>query len=195
MDISSVNSDLIRGNVTTIILGSLWSQDRYGYDILKEIETRSEGQYKLKQPTLYNQLKRLEKQGLISSYDGDPEDTGGGRRRYYSLTAEGRKFLVKERTEYEYSRTILDRLVSDRAFDFEADPAPFNTDDLRPYIKKDQDKSRERGGSQGVRSFRVRSFRRGAQSSRRRKARGDRGARRRQACRDRGARSGAPRGS
>ena len=142
MDISSVNSDLIRGNVTTIILGSLWSQDRYGYDILKEIETRSEGQYKLKQPTLYNQLKRLEKQGLISSYDGDPEDTGGGRRRYYSLTAEGRKFLVKERTEYEYSRTILDRLVSDRAFDFEADPAPFNTDDLRPYIKKDQDKSR-----------------------------------------------------
>lgn len=52
MDISSVNSDLIRGNVTTIILGSLWSQDRYGYDILKEIETKSEGQYKLKQPTL-----------------------------------------------------------------------------------------------------------------------------------------------
>ncbi len=41
MDISSVNSDLIRGNVTTIILGSLWSQDRYGYDILKEIETKS----------------------------------------------------------------------------------------------------------------------------------------------------------
>lgn len=142
MDISSVNSDLIRGNVTTIILGSLWSQDRYGYDILKEIETRSEGQYKLKQPTLYNQLKRLEKQGLISSYDGDPDDTGGGRRRYYSLTAEGRNFLVKERTEYEYSRTILDKLVSDRAFDFDADAAPFNTDDLRPYIKKDGEKSR-----------------------------------------------------
>ena len=34
MDISSVNSDLIRGNVTTIILGSLWNRDRYGYDIL-----------------------------------------------------------------------------------------------------------------------------------------------------------------
>ena len=142
MDISSVNSDLIRGNVTTIILGSLWSQDRYGYDILKEIETRSEGQYKLKQPTLYNQLKRLEKQGLISSYDGDPDDTGGGRRRYYALTAEGRNFLVRERTEYEYSRTILDKLVSDRTFDFETDTAPFNTDELRPYIKKDGEKSR-----------------------------------------------------
>lgn len=137
MDISSVNSDLIRGNVTTIILGSLWSQDRYGYDILKEIETKSEGQYKLKQPTLYNQLKRLEKQGLISSYDGDPDDTGGGRRRYYSLTAEGRNFLQKEKSEYEYSRTILDKLVSSQQFDFDKSPAPFNTDDLRPYTKKD----------------------------------------------------------
>lgn len=137
MDISSVNSDLIRGNVTTIILGSLWSQDRYGYDILKEIELKSEGQYKLKQPTLYNQLKRLEKQGLISSYEGDPEDTGGGRRRYYSLTAEGRSFLQKEKSEYEYSRTILDKLVSSRQFDFDRMPAPFNTDDLRPYTKKD----------------------------------------------------------
>ena len=137
MDISSVNSDLIRGNVTTIILGSLWSQDRYGYDILKEIETKSEGQYKLKQPTLYNQLKRLEKQGLISSYDGDPDDTGGGRRRYYSLTAEGRNFLQKEKTEYEYSRTILDRLVSAQQFDFDKNPAPFNAEELRPYTKKE----------------------------------------------------------
>ena len=61
MDISSINSDLIRGNVTTIILTSLWSADKYGYEILKEIETRSDGQYNLKQATLYNQLKRLEK--------------------------------------------------------------------------------------------------------------------------------------
>ena len=137
MDISSVNSDLIRGNVTTIILGSLWSQDRYGYDILKEIETKSEGQYKLKQPTLYNQLKRLEKQGLISSYDGDPDDTGGGRRRYYSLTAEGRNFLQKEKSEYEYSRTILDKLVSSQQFDFDKTPAPFNAEELRPYSKKE----------------------------------------------------------
>ncbi|MEG2450680.1 MAG: PadR family transcriptional regulator [Clostridia bacterium] len=137
MDISSINSDLIRGNVTTIILGSLWSADRYGYDILKEIESKSDGQYKLKQPTLYNQLKRLEKQGLISSYDGEAGDTGGGKRRYFTLTAEGRNFLQKEKHEYEYSRTILDKLVSANDFDFST-PAPFDTADLRPYAKKDE---------------------------------------------------------
>lgn len=52
MDISSVNSDLIRGNVTTIILGCLWSSDKYGYEILKEIEDKSNSQYVLKQATL-----------------------------------------------------------------------------------------------------------------------------------------------
>ncbi len=135
MDISSVNSDLIRGNVTTIILGSLWSADRYGYDILKEIESKSDGQYSLKQATLYNQLKRLEKQGLISSYDGDPDDTGGGKRKYYALTAEGRAYLKKEKSEYEYSRTILDKLVSSQEFDF-TNPIPFDAAELRPYSKK-----------------------------------------------------------
>ncbi len=135
MDISSVNSDLIRGNVTTIILGSLWSADKYGYEILKEIENKSDGQYSLKQATLYNQLKRLEKQGLISSYDGDPDDTGGGKRKYYALTAEGRAYLKKEKSEYEYSRTILDKLVSSQEFDFTS-PIPFDASELRPYSKK-----------------------------------------------------------
>lgn len=97
MDISSVNSDLIRGNVTTIILGCLCESDKYGYEIMKEIEDKSNSQYALKQATLYNQLKRLEKQGLVSSYDGNPDDTGGGKRRYYSLTSEGRAYLKKKR--------------------------------------------------------------------------------------------------
>ena len=46
MDISSVNSDLIRGNVTTIILGCLKDEDKYGYEILKEIEDKSNSQYR-----------------------------------------------------------------------------------------------------------------------------------------------------
>jgi len=136
MDISSVNSDLIRGNVTTIILGSLQGQDRYGYEILKEIEDKSNGHYVLKQATLYNQLKRLEKQGLVSSYDGDPDDTGGGKRRYYALTPEGLAYLKKETSEYEYSRTILDQLLSKDEFDFTKD-IPFDASELRPYAKRD----------------------------------------------------------
>lgn len=136
MDISSINSDLIRGNVTTIILRSLLGEDRYGYDILREIEVKSENHYKLKQPTLYSCLKRLEKQKLITSYMGDESDTEGGRRRYYSLTDDGREYLQRMQAEYEYSRTILDKLLSDEEFDFDSKNAPFDINSLRPYTKR-----------------------------------------------------------
>lgn len=139
MDVSSINSDLIRGNVTTIILKALMTEDRYGYDILREIEVKSGGQYKLKQPTLYSCLKRLEKQGLISSYWGDEADTEGGRRRYYALTEAGRGFLNKMQSEYEYSRTILDSLLSEEKFNFDAQDAPFDINSLRPYTKRKEE--------------------------------------------------------
>ena len=43
--INSINSDLIRGHIDTIILKALQAGDRYGYDIIKEIEHKSDGQY------------------------------------------------------------------------------------------------------------------------------------------------------
>ncbi|MGN1096852.1 MAG: hypothetical protein ACI4QU_03345, partial [Christensenellales bacterium] len=46
----------------------------------------------------------------------------------------------KEKNEYEYSRTILDKLVSDNEFDFENRTAPFNADELRPYTKQKEEK-------------------------------------------------------
>ena len=66
-DNSSVNIDLIRGHMDTIILRTLSNEDKYGYEILDEIKGKSNNLYSLKQPTLYSCLKRLEKQGLITS--------------------------------------------------------------------------------------------------------------------------------
>ena len=60
-----INSDLLRGNINTIILSALYSGDRYGYDIVSEIEQKSHGQFSIKQPTLYSCLKRLEAQGYV----------------------------------------------------------------------------------------------------------------------------------
>ena len=47
-----INSDLLRGNINTIILSALYSGDRYGYEIVNEIEKKSRGQFTIKQPTL-----------------------------------------------------------------------------------------------------------------------------------------------
>lgn len=122
---SAISSDLIRGHINTIILRSLYQGDRYGYDIINEIEQKSHGQYTLKQPTLYSALKRLESQGYVKSYWGGVSN--GGRRRYFSLTDEGRKIAEKNQAEWEYSRTIIDSLISENDFDF-SNPAPEKLD-------------------------------------------------------------------
>lgn len=117
----SISSDLIRGHINTIILRSLADSDKYGYEIIAEIEKKSHGQYSLKQPSLYSALKRLETQGYVTSYWGGT--AGGGRRKYFSLTEAGQAVTDQNCSEWEYSRTIIDSLISDRDFDFN-NPAP-----------------------------------------------------------------------
>ncbi len=117
----SISADLIRGHINTIILRSLYDGDRYGYEIIAEIERKSHGQYSLKQPSLYSALKRLEKEGYVTSYWGG--SVGGGRRKYFSLTEEGKAISEQNQSEWEYSRTVIDSLISDKAFDFN-NPAP-----------------------------------------------------------------------
>ena len=130
----TVNTELIRGHVDTIILNSLVERDRYGYEILDIISNLSEGRYEIKQPTLYSCLKRLEKQGFISSYFGD--ETQGGRRRYYTLTEKGRDTLEQDQREWEFSRTIINKLLSDKEIDLKTVEAPFDPSELRPLTRR-----------------------------------------------------------
>lgn len=115
-----INSDLLRGNINTIILSALYSGDRYGYDIVSEIEQKSHGQFSIKQPTLYSCLKRLEAQGYVSSYWG--EQSNGGRRKYFSLTDLGRQVFKQSQDDYEYSRTVIDKLISENKYDLGDQP-------------------------------------------------------------------------
>lgn len=124
---SSISADLIRGHINTIILRSLYERDKYGYEIIEEIEKKSHGQYTLKQPTLYSALKRLENQGFINAYWLTDEVSLGGRRKYYTLTDSGREIAAKNQLEWEYSRTVIDNLISDKSFDF-SQPAPTAVD-------------------------------------------------------------------
>ena len=106
-----ISADLIRGHINTIILRTLYDEDKYGYDIMDEIERKSGGLYKLKPPTLYSALKRLESLGYVDSYAG--EFSNGGRRKYFHLTEQGREVAKRNLSEWEFSRTIIDSLISD----------------------------------------------------------------------------------
>lgn len=124
---NTISADLIRGHINTIILRTLYERDKYGYEIMDEIEEKSHGQYSLKQPTLYSALKRLETQGYIQAYWKSDEVSSGGRRKYFKLTQSGKEITEKNLAEWEYSRTVIDSLISDKNFDFSR-PAPTYVD-------------------------------------------------------------------
>ncbi|MDP4193367.1 MAG: PadR family transcriptional regulator, partial [Bacteroidota bacterium] len=66
-----INSDAIRGHLDAIILRLISEKDRYGYEISKEISSRTNDEFQIKEATLYAVFQRLEKKQLIESYLGD----------------------------------------------------------------------------------------------------------------------------
>src|ERR1700729_3480553 len=96
---NSLSSDLLRGHTDTIILGLLTGGDKYGYEITKLVHERSEYLYELKEATMYSSLKRMEKDGQITSYWGD--ETQGGRRRYYRITPTGRELYKSNKQNWD----------------------------------------------------------------------------------------------
>jgi len=85
------------------ILLALAAEDRHGYGIMREIERHSDGQYKLGPGTLYDNLQRLMERGLLKEA-GKPSSNDDPRRRYYKLTAFGRRVLS---TDLERLRSVL----------------------------------------------------------------------------------------
>ena len=104
----SMTADTLRGNTDTIILTLLMRGDSYGYEINKSVQKRTKGEYGFKEATLYTAFKRLEQNGFIRSYWG--EDGPGARRRYYSITEEGRLQWKENVRDWETTRTLLDAL-------------------------------------------------------------------------------------
>ena len=106
----SISADTLRGHTDTIILAQLLRGDNYGYEINKNIQQLTQGEYGFKEATLYTAFKRLEQAGCISSYWGD--DGPGARRRYYAITEEGRTKWEENCREWQSTRALLDALIS-----------------------------------------------------------------------------------
>ncbi len=104
-----ISPDILRGHTDTMILKLLLSGDKYGYEISKFIQANSNGEYELKEATMYSSLKRLENDECITSYWGD--ETQGGRRRYYRITDKGKSTYFENKQNWEYAKGILDQLL------------------------------------------------------------------------------------
>lgn len=105
----NITSDILRGHTETIILKQLLSKDSYGYEINKAIQDLTNHEFELKEATLYSAFRRLENEGLITSYWGD--ETTGARRRYYMITSEGKKVYQQNRKDWEDAKVLIDSLI------------------------------------------------------------------------------------
>ena len=83
--------ELLKGSTDSLLLSLVNSQPVYGYQIIKELEKKSNGYFQFKEGTLYPALHRLEKTGLIKGrWQKLP---GGQERRYYYITEKGQEAL------------------------------------------------------------------------------------------------------
>jgi PadR family transcriptional regulator, regulatory protein PadR len=82
----------------TALLAALIAGPGYGLDLIERVLKQTHGNLQLHQGTVYPALRDMEREGLLESYEGEPLPERGGRpRRYYRLTALGRKTGVENR--------------------------------------------------------------------------------------------------
>jgi PadR family transcriptional regulator PadR len=104
----SVN-ELKKGSSELLILSLVESRARHGYEISKMIETRSGGDLRFNAASLYPLLYRLEQRGWIEGRW--LEKAGQRRRRYYRITAQGRKMLSAQRDTWRMFVAAVNRVT------------------------------------------------------------------------------------
>jgi PadR family transcriptional regulator PadR len=100
--------ELVRGAGATAVLSLLAQGERYGYQLAEELAERSDGFLDLGQATLYPLLYGLEAKGLVAARW--QLAASGRRRKYYRLTASGRRELARSRAQWRRLVGALARL-------------------------------------------------------------------------------------
>ena len=106
--------DMRKGSTTILILSLLAERPMYGYQIAKDLATRSGGVFEFKEGTLYPALHRMEKDGLLTGYWEIVEE--GPSRKYYTITERGRDVLARKLHDWkDFARALLQVLEGGRA--------------------------------------------------------------------------------
>jgi PadR family transcriptional regulator PadR len=103
------NRELVKGSTSLLVLQLLQECDRYGYELVKELERRSDQYMQIKEGTLYPALHKLEKQGYITYYWQEQEK--GPARKYYRITEEGTRMLQEKTSEWEQFVRVMNKVM------------------------------------------------------------------------------------
>ncbi len=109
MVMRAVSKELKKGSAELLILALVEDRPRHGYEIGRLIVERSQGALSYHVASLYPTLYRLEDLGQLEGRW--VEKAGQRRRRYYRLTAAGRKRLATERSVWQNFFLAIDRVA------------------------------------------------------------------------------------
>jgi len=109
MSIRLPDRELKKGSAELLVLSLVEDRARHGYEISKLIESRSEGMLKFNVASLYPLVYRLESRGWIQGKW--VEKPGQRRRRYYRITAQGRKVLAAQRQGWKQFAEAVRRIA------------------------------------------------------------------------------------
>ena len=79
-----------------LILLALAEGERHGYGLIQDLEQLSDGQVRIDPANLYRSLRRLARDGLVTDLGRRSAEVGDERRRYYAITAIGRRLASAE---------------------------------------------------------------------------------------------------
>lgn len=102
-------AQLLKGNTDFLILSLVEREPMYGYQMIKELERRSQRFFRLGEGTLYPVLHRLERAGLLEGrWERRPNTP---ERRYYSLTPKGERRLEEQANTWARFASAVDMIV------------------------------------------------------------------------------------
>lgn len=93
-----INKDLVAASATPLVLAILAEGESYGYAILKRVRELSDGELEWTDGMLYPLLHRLSRFGYVTTDWRNPPE--GRRRRYYSLTDDGKAALEEQHRQW-----------------------------------------------------------------------------------------------
>jgi PadR family transcriptional regulator, regulatory protein PadR len=112
MQDAAIDHEARKGSAELLVLALVEDRPRHGYEIAKLIEVRSHGVLKFHIASLYPMLYKLERRGLIQGRW--VEKAGERRRRFYRLTAAGRRVLATQRNRWQEFMAALSRVAGIR---------------------------------------------------------------------------------
>jgi transcriptional regulator len=107
---SASRSDLLHGTLDMLILRTLQWGPQHGYAIGQAIRAQSEEVLQVEAGSLYPALQRLSKQGWVTAKWGMTD--ANQRAKFYRLTTEGRKQLVREESRWTELVNAIARVMS-----------------------------------------------------------------------------------